>query len=95
MNICNANRAVALEVKNFIENVGDIKEETITDFLVWKWRELDKRFNYLRVTPFDHHQESAKTGADFDLELWLVGRTHHVSLGKICKSPSPMCLAAA
>ena len=80
MNICKANRAVSLEVKNFIENVGDIKEETITDYLVWKWRELDKKFNYLHVTPFDHHIESSTTGADFDLELWLVGRTHHVSL---------------
>lgn len=80
MNTCDANRAVSLEVKSFIENVGDIKEETITDFLVWKWRELDRRFNYLRVTPFDHHQESTTTGADFDLELWLVGRKTHVSL---------------
>ena len=80
MDTCEANKALTLEVKRFIQNVGDIKEETITDYLVWKWRELDKRFNYLSVTTFDHHDESTKTGADFDLELWLVGRKTHISL---------------
>jgi hypothetical protein len=80
MDICSSNKAVSLEVKNFMLNVGDVKEESITDYLVWKWRELDKRFNYLSVTSFDRHQESATTGADFDLELWLVGRKEHVSL---------------
>jgi hypothetical protein len=80
MNICDANLALELEVRRFIENVGDVKEESITDFLVWKWRELDKRFRYVRVHPFNHEEESSGTGADFDLELWLVGRSHHVAL---------------
>jgi hypothetical protein len=80
MDICQANKAVSLEVKRFMENVGDIKEETITDYLVWKWRELDKRFYYVSVATFDHHEESTRTGADFDLELWLVGRSTHISL---------------
>ena len=80
MNICDSNRAVSLEVLNFMQNVGDIKEESITDYLVWKWRELDKRFNYLSVSTFNHDEESTKTGADFDLELWLVGSTSHISL---------------
>lgn len=80
MNICYSNRALSLEVLEFMHNVGDIKEESITDYLVWKWRELDKRFNYLSVSTFNHDEESTKTGADFDLELWLVGRTSHISL---------------
>ena len=63
-----------------MQNVGDIKEESITDYLVWQWRELDKRFNYLSVSTFNHYEESTKTGADFDLELWLVGSTSHISL---------------
>lgn len=73
-------KAVSLEVKSFILNVSDVKEESITDYLIWKWREIDKRFNYLSVTPFNRRQESTTTGADFDLELWLVGRRKHVSL---------------
>lgn len=80
MNICTANHALSIEVRKFIEHVGDAKEESITDYLVWKWRELDKRFNYLRVTPFNHDEESSTTGADFDLELWLVGRSFQISL---------------
>jgi hypothetical protein len=79
MNICESNQAVSDEVRRFMENVHDIKEESITDFLVWKWRELDKRFNFLRIHPFNHQDESGRTGADFDLELWLVGRRHHLS----------------
>lgn len=80
MNICDANLALELEVRQFIENVSDVKEESITDFLVWKWRELDKRFKYVRVHPFNHEEESYRTGADFDIELWLVGRRRHVAL---------------
>jgi hypothetical protein len=80
MNICDSNRAVSKEVLNFMQNVRDIKEESITDFLVWKWRELDKRFNYLSITTFNHAEENTSTGADFDLELWLVNRSYHVAL---------------
>lgn len=80
MDICEANLALDLEVRRFVENVGDVKEESITDFLVWKWRELDKRFNYIRVHSFDHEEENSRTGADFDIELWLVGRQNHIAL---------------
>ncbi|KIQ54175.1 hypothetical protein SY28_09940 [Meiothermus taiwanensis] len=78
MDICAANHAVSVEVRKFLENVDSAKEESITDYLVWKWREIDKRFNYLRVTPFSRDRERV-TGADFELELWLVGRTFHLS----------------
>lgn len=33
-------------------NVPDVKEESITDYLVWKWRELDKKVNYINVSTF-------------------------------------------
>ncbi|WP_124607270.1 DUF6615 family protein [Burkholderia sp. Bp9142] len=80
MNICDASLALDREVRLFMENVADVKEESITDFLVWKWRELDKRFNFIRVYPFNHEEESSRTGADFDIELWLVGRERHIAL---------------
>lgn len=80
MNICEANKAVSLEVKNFMLNVSDVKEESITDYLVWKWRELDTRFNYINVSTFTRQEESTTTGADFELELWLVGRKYHFPL---------------
>lgn len=80
MNLCESNRAVSAEIKNFILNVPNAKEESITDYLVWKWRELDKRFNYINITLFTRIEESATTGADFELELWLVGRSFHFPL---------------
>ena len=70
--LCVANKAVGVEVRDFILNVPDAKEESITDYLVWKWRALDTRFNYVNVKTFTRQEENAKTGADFELELWLV-----------------------
>ncbi len=72
MNICDAHKALGAEVKDFLHNVPNANEESITDYLVWKWRELDKRFNYIRVTAHSHHKESTISGADFEMELWLV-----------------------
>jgi hypothetical protein len=78
--LCESNKALGREVREFILNVPDAKEESITDYLVWKWRLLDKRFKYIRATSFTRHKESTLTGADFQLELWLVGRTVSVPL---------------
>jgi len=36
---CEANKALSLKVLEFMRHVYDIKEESITDFLVWQWRE--------------------------------------------------------
>ena len=80
LELCEANKAVGTEVRNLILNVPDAKEESITDYLVWKWRTLDKKFNYINVKTFNRHEENAKTGADFELELWLVGDTQCVPL---------------
>lgn len=63
-----------------MSNVQDIKEESITDYLVWKWRELDQRFKYINVKTFTKHEENTTTGADFELELWLVGKNFHLPL---------------
>lgn len=80
MNLCESNKAVSLDVKNFMLNVPDVKEESITDYLVWKWKELDARFNYINISTFTRQKESTTTGADFELELWLVGRRFHFPL---------------
>lgn len=80
MSLCKSNKDVSLEVKKFMLNVSDVKEESITDYLVWKWRELDARFKYINITTFTRQIESTTTGADFELELWLVGRKYHFPL---------------
>jgi len=78
--LCDSNKALGHEVHEFILNVPDAKEESITDYLVWKWRLLDRRFKYINATTFNRLEESTHTGADFQLELWLVGRTVSVPL---------------
>lgn len=75
MDLCQNNKAISKEVKNFILNVGDIKEESITDYLVWKWKEIDKKFNVINVSTFTRNEENKITGADFEMEIWVVGNT--------------------
>ncbi|MGV7240673.1 DUF6615 family protein [Caballeronia sp. M23-90] len=80
MDLCVANRQLSVEVQGFIKNVSEVKEESVTDFLAWKWRELDKRFHYINVDLFDRHEESKITGADFQLQVWFVDNTVGVPL---------------
>jgi hypothetical protein len=74
VNVCDAHKAVAADVKQYMLNVPSVNEESITDYLVWKWRSLDSRFNCIDVRTHSHHKESKTSGADFEMELWLVGR---------------------
>ena len=71
---------LGIEVKDFLRHVPNANEESITDYLVWKWRLLDKRFNYLTVATHSHRKESATSGADFEMELWLVGKESSLPL---------------
>lgn len=80
MSLCESNKAVSAEVNSFILNVPDVNEESITDYLVWKWRELDARFKYIKVSTFTRQDENTITGADFELELWLVRKNFHFPL---------------
>ena len=44
MNLCQSNKYLAEEVRDFIQNVDGAKEEeSITDYLVWKWKDIDSR----------------------------------------------------
>lgn len=78
--ICEENKKVSKLVHDFIVNVSDVGEESITDYLIWKWREIDRRFNYLNLRKFTKEEENKKSGADFELELWLVGRKNSFPL---------------
>ncbi|MDI4637517.1 DUF6615 family protein [Halomonas sp. BMC7] len=80
MDICKANIALGQEVHDFMVNVPDVNEESVTDFLIWRWRQLDSRFKYLSAKTFTKYQEHRLTGADFELELWLVGRKKAIPL---------------
>lgn len=74
MNHCNLHKSVTNEVKDFIMNVDGVGEESITDFLLWKWASIDKRFRSINVSSFTRQEESKVSGADFEMEVWLVGK---------------------
>jgi hypothetical protein len=80
VNACDAHKAVTAEVKQYLLNVPSVNEESITDYLVWKWRLLDSRFKCIQVRTHSHHKESKISGADFEMELWLVGRVFSLPL---------------
>jgi len=80
MNLCESNKAISKEVMDFMLNVRDVKEESITDYLVWKWRELDKRLHFVNIRPFTRQKENTLTGADFELELWIIGKAFNFPL---------------
>jgi len=80
MNLCNTNKILAKEVKDFMLHVKDVNEESITDFLVWKWKEIDKKFKAIDVSTFTRHQESTLSGADYEMEIWIVGNKYNYPL---------------
>lgn len=80
IDLCERNKAIGLQVRDFILNVPNAKEESITDYLVWQWGLLDSRFRYIKVKTFTRQEENTSTGADFELELWVVGKTKFLPL---------------
>ncbi len=72
MTICRKNKHLNQDIKNFMVYVDNVKEESITDYLMWKWAEMDPRFRYFRAQAHTRVHESNETGSDFELEIWLV-----------------------
>ena len=80
MNICEKHREVERQVVEFTENVRHVGEESITDYLFWKWADINKCFQHLDFRPYTKFQESKTSGADFRMEIWLVGKTQSLPL---------------
>ena len=79
--LCQCHEKLVKDIKDFLTNVGDVKEESITDYLMWKWKEIDKRFKCIKnenLKTHTRHEEHHVTGADFDIELWIIGNTKTV-----------------
>lgn len=58
MNICEKHREVERQVVEFTENVRHVGEESITDYLFWKWADINKCFQHLDFRPYTKFQES-------------------------------------
>jgi hypothetical protein len=47
---------------------------------MWRWAEADPHFHYMRASSYSRYEESTKTGADFELEIWIVSDTGSLPL---------------
>lgn len=79
MSRCSENIKISNETWDFMNFVRDVGEESITDYLVWQWRKLNNRFNFLNVDKHTRFKENTESGADFELELWIVTRSQSLS----------------
>lgn len=77
--ICQCHENLVKDIKEFLENVKYVKEESITDYLMWQWKKIDKRFHCVETETHSRYKEHHVSGADFDLELWILTNTKPVS----------------
>ncbi len=82
MDICQTLKHVAEEVTEFTIQVSAVGEESITDYLFWRWMlaNLSQSFFQLQFESFTKNQESKVSGADFELEIWLIGAEYSLPL---------------
>jgi hypothetical protein len=74
--VCRRVLAVEDEVKDFLAKVRGTKEESVTDFLHWRLELIGQPFKF---TSFNRRQERLN-GADFGLEIWILGKSKAVGL---------------
>ena len=70
--LCNEIKTLSEQVYDFIDNVPSVQEESITEYLMWQWSLLDKRVKFIKRKRLHTKKEEAKSGADFEIELWVI-----------------------
>ncbi len=70
--LCSETKRVSEEVYDFIDNISNVQEETLTEYLFWQWRKINKRVKFIERKNLHTKKEEAETGADFEIEIWLI-----------------------
>ena len=78
--ICEIHKEIEEEVIDFNAHVKSAGEESITDYLMWRWSLANKDFSHFNAKSFTRHEENSTSGADLELELWLVGNVYSLPL---------------
>jgi hypothetical protein len=65
--ICEAIRSSSIEAKQWLLKQPNVKEESITDWLLY---DLSKKINYLKYYQFTRNEEGEFSGADW--EWWII-----------------------
>lgn len=76
--LCEINTDVAKQVCDFVDKAKP-QEESVTDYFLYRLKEANKQFYYINIKQFTKKVE-ATNGADYELELWLVGSTKSIPL---------------
>lgn len=76
--ICQGNKKLSTKVWDFMKYVDKVGEESITDYLLWQWSKLNTKFHYLSLDKHDKYKEHYVSGADFELELWILTKKHTI-----------------
>lgn len=74
MSLCHEITEVSKEIYNFSNNVTSVQEETLTEYLMWKWSLISKKVTFLKKSRLHTKIEESKSGADFELEIWIIGK---------------------
>jgi len=89
-NLCQIHTDIEQEVIDFMDQVRRVGEESITDFLLWRWAQANSSFKHFNVKTFTKAQENTISGADFELKLWVLTKFGSFSMAfqakKISKS---------
>jgi len=80
MPLCQIHKNIEDEVVDFTAHVLSAGEESITDYLFWRWSLANQSTSHLTAKTFTKHQESWYTGADFEMEIWLIGDSYSLPL---------------
>ncbi len=74
MVLCRNAYKLSEQLYDFITNVSSVQEESITEYLVWQWTILNKKVKFFKHLKLHTKKEEARSGADFELELWILER---------------------
>jgi hypothetical protein len=73
--LCNILNSAASYVHHWLKRQPAVKEETLTDWLLF---EISERTNRIRYRMFTRHEEARQTGADW--EWWFVSKNSHLRI---------------
>lgn len=80
MSLCQMHKDIEEEVIDFSTYVQSAGEESITDYLFWRWALANRKYSHFTAKTFTKFQESRVTGADFEMEIWFVGKSFSLPL---------------
>lgn len=78
--ICQIHKEIEKEVIDFNAHVVSAGEESITDYLMWRWSLANKELSHFSAKTFTRPEENTKSGADIELELWIIGNKYSLPL---------------